>query len=135
VPRRGRTRSWPALALLAAIRGYQRWISPALGPRCRFYPSCSQYAKTAIEVHGAARGTWLAVSRLVKCQPFHPGGFDYVPPASHAGGREGSRPWEAGGAAEHAGGRRDAVHGRPAELPKGTTRKGADDTAANVQRV
>ncbi len=76
VPRR----NWMAVALLAAIRGYQRWISPALGPRCRFYPSCSQYAKTAIEIHGAARGTWLAMRRLVKCQPFHPGGFDYVPP-------------------------------------------------------
>ena len=48
----------------------------------RFHPSCSAYAKTAVETHGALRGSWLAVRRLVKCQPFHPGGFDYVPPAS-----------------------------------------------------
>jgi len=73
--------SWAARALVAAIGGYQRWISPALGPRCRFYPSCSQYAKTAIEVHGALRGSGLAVRRLAKCQPFHPGGIDPVPPA------------------------------------------------------
>jgi uncharacterized protein len=73
--------SRPAAALMALIGAYQRWISPFLGNRCRFYPSCSVYAKTAIETHGALRGTWLAVRRLVKCQPFHPGGFDYVPPA------------------------------------------------------
>jgi putative membrane protein insertion efficiency factor len=69
-----------AAGLIAAIGAYQRWISPFLGERCRFYPSCSVYAKTAIEVHGAARGSWLALRRLVKCQPFHPGGFDDVPP-------------------------------------------------------
>src|SRR6266511_1957992 len=67
-------------ALVVAIRGYQRWISPALGPRCRFYPSCSEYAKTAIQLHGALRGSWLALRRLAKCQPFHPGGIDHVPP-------------------------------------------------------
>jgi uncharacterized protein len=80
VPAGGRRPSGPALLLSALIAGYQRWISPFLGDRCRFYPSCSVYAKTAIEVHGAARGSWLAVRRLVKCQPFHPGGFDHVPP-------------------------------------------------------
>lgn len=73
--------SWAARALIAVIGAYQRWISPALGPRCRFYPSCSQYAKTAIEVHGALRGAGLALRRLAKCQPFHPGGIDPVPPA------------------------------------------------------
>jgi putative membrane protein insertion efficiency factor len=72
--------SWPAIVLTALIGAYQRWISPFLGNRCRFHPSCSVYAKTAIEVHGAARGSWLALRRLLKCQPFHPGGFDYVPP-------------------------------------------------------
>jgi putative membrane protein insertion efficiency factor len=72
--------SWPAIVLIALIGAYQRWISPFLGNRCRFHPSCSVYAKTAIEVHGAARGSWLALRRLLKCQPFHPGGFDYVPP-------------------------------------------------------
>ena len=70
------------MLLSALIGGYQRWISPFLGNRCRFYPSCSVYARTAIEVHGAVRGSWLALRRLVKCQPFHPGGFDYVPPAT-----------------------------------------------------
>jgi putative membrane protein insertion efficiency factor len=70
-----------AAVLIVAIRGYQRWISPALGNRCRFHPSCSAYALTAIELHGAARGSWLAIRRLAKCQPFHPGGVDHVPPA------------------------------------------------------
>ena len=72
--------SRPAALLMGLIGAYQRWISPFLGNRCRFHPSCSVYAKTAIEVHGAARGSWLAVRRLLKCQPFHPGGFDDVPP-------------------------------------------------------
>lgn len=69
-----------ARGLLAAIRAYQRWISPLLGPRCRFYPSCSAYAVTAIERFGAVRGIAMAAWRLVRCNPFHPGGFDYVPP-------------------------------------------------------
>jgi uncharacterized protein len=66
-------------ALLAAIAFYSRAISPALPPRCRFYPSCSAYAAEAIELHGAARGTWLALRRLIKCAPWHPGGVDLVP--------------------------------------------------------
>jgi putative membrane protein insertion efficiency factor len=74
--------SGPATSLLVLSGAYQRWISPFLGSRCRFHPSCSAYAKTAIETHGALRGSWLALRRLVKCQPFHPGGFDYVPPAT-----------------------------------------------------
>ena len=69
----------PARALLAAVRFYQRAISPAFPPRCRFEPSCSAYAAKAIEVHGAGRGTWLAVRRLAKCAPWHPGGVDLVP--------------------------------------------------------
>ena len=69
----------PARALLAAVRFYQRAISPVLPPRCRFEPSCSAYAAEALEVHGAARGTWLAVKRLAKCAPWHPGGLDLVP--------------------------------------------------------
>jgi uncharacterized protein len=71
-----------AAVLMALIGAYQRYVSPFLGNRCRFHPSCSVYAKTAIETHGALRGSWLALRRLVKCQPFHPGGFDYVPPAT-----------------------------------------------------
>ena len=66
--------------LLRVIGFYQRAVSPALPPRCRFYPTCSAYAAEAIARHGAARGTWLAVKRLVKCAPWHPGGVDLVPP-------------------------------------------------------
>jgi uncharacterized protein len=70
-----------ALVLTWLITGYRRLISPLLGARCRFYPSCSAYALEAISVHGAARGSWLAVRRLGRCHPFHPGGIDPVPPA------------------------------------------------------
>ena len=76
-------------ALLALLRFYQRAISPAFPPRCRFYPSCSAYAVEAIERHGAAWGTWLAVRRLVKCAPWHPGGVDPVP-APRSDGRPGT---------------------------------------------
>jgi len=69
----------PVRALLAAVRFYQRAISPAFPPRCRFEPSCSAYAAEALEVHGAARGGWLALRRLGKCAPWHPGGLDLVP--------------------------------------------------------
>ena len=65
--------------LLALIGGYRRWVSPLLGPRCRFVPSCSAYAAEAIEIHGAARGSLLAVRRLGRCHPWHRGGFDPVP--------------------------------------------------------
>ena len=68
-------------ALLAAIGFYSRAISPALPPRCRFYPTCSAYAAEAIETHGALRGTGLALRRLVKCAPWHPGGVDPGPGA------------------------------------------------------
>lgn len=70
--------------LLAAVGFYQRAISPALPPRCRFAPTCSAYAAEAITVHGAGRGSWLALRRLLKCAPWHPGGFDPVPPAHTA---------------------------------------------------
>ncbi|NVK43021.1 MAG: membrane protein insertion efficiency factor YidD [Oceanospirillaceae bacterium] len=66
--------------LIALIRGYQLLISPLLGPRCRFYPSCSQYGIEAIRSHGPLRGSWLTLRRLLKCHPGHPGGFDPVPP-------------------------------------------------------
>ncbi|MBF0425855.1 MAG: membrane protein insertion efficiency factor YidD [Magnetococcales bacterium] len=65
--------------LLTLIRGYQLFISPLLPPRCRFYPSCSEYAREAVGRHGALRGVVLATRRLLKCHPFHPGGFDPVP--------------------------------------------------------
>ncbi|MCC5021926.1 MAG: membrane protein insertion efficiency factor YidD [Candidatus Synoicihabitans palmerolidicus] len=77
----------PARGLLGLIRGYQCAISPILpalfGPNygCRFHPTCSHYAAGAIREHGAVFGTGLAVGRLLKCTPFHPDGFDPVPPA------------------------------------------------------
>ena len=61
------------------IRGYQLVISPLLGPRCRFYPSCSHYAIEAIEAHGTLRGVWLTIKRISRCHPWHEGGFDPVP--------------------------------------------------------
>ena len=67
--------------LLALIAGYRLFLSPVLGPRCRFYPSCSTYAGEAIELHGPLRGAWLGLKRIAKCHPWHPGGFDPVPPA------------------------------------------------------
>ena len=69
-------------ALLRLIGFYSRAISPALPARCRFYPTCSAYAAEAIARHGAARGSWLAVRRLGKCAPWHPGGIDLVPERS-----------------------------------------------------
>jgi hypothetical protein len=65
------------LALL--VRLYRLLISPLLPPACRFYPSCSAYAVTALERHGAVHGTFLVVKRLCRCHPFHPGGIDPVP--------------------------------------------------------
>jgi putative membrane protein insertion efficiency factor len=69
----------PRRLLASLIRGYQLVISPALPPSCRFTPSCSQYALEAVTRYGALKGTWLAARRLVRCHPFHPGGFDPVP--------------------------------------------------------
>ena len=69
----------PRKILLGVIRGYQLVISPMLGPRCRFYPSCSCYAHTAIEQHGVWRGAWLGARRLLRCHPFAEGGYDPVP--------------------------------------------------------
>lgn len=64
------------------ILGYQRYISVALLPRCRFYPSCSSYAIQAIQRFGVVKGSWLSVKRLLRCQPFCSGGFDPVPSLS-----------------------------------------------------
>jgi putative membrane protein insertion efficiency factor len=65
--------------LLALLRAYQYAIRPLLGANCRFYPSCSEYAREAIERHGAGRGSWLSARRLARCHPYHPGGYDPVP--------------------------------------------------------
>ena len=67
--------------LLWLIRGYRRFISPLFPPSCRFYPTCSQYAYTAIERFGVFKGCYLAARRLLKCHPFHEGGYDPVPEA------------------------------------------------------
>ena len=66
--------------LIAPIKFYRRFISPALPPCCRFQPTCSEYALTALERFGFFKGSWLALKRIVKCNPFHPGGYDPVPP-------------------------------------------------------
>jgi len=69
----------PRKILMWLIRGYQLAISPLLGPRCRFYPSCSCYTHTAIERYGVWRGVWLGLRRLLRCHPFTKGGYDPVP--------------------------------------------------------
>jgi putative membrane protein insertion efficiency factor len=65
--------------LAALIRAYQLTLSPLLPASCRFHPSCSQYALEAVRKYGVVRGGWLGIRRLVRCHPFHPGGFDPVP--------------------------------------------------------
>lgn len=66
-------------AMIAFIRFYQIALSPLKPPSCRFYPTCSQYGLEAIERFGPIKGGYLTIKRLLKCHPFHPGGFDYVP--------------------------------------------------------
>ncbi len=73
--------TWPMLAL---IRLYQLFISPLLGPRCRFLPGCSAYAAEAIEIHGPVAGVWLAAKRIARCHPWGGSGFDPVPPRHSA---------------------------------------------------
>ena len=65
--------------LLLLIRGYQYALRPMLGANCRFHPSCSEYAREALERYGALKGTWLALRRIARCHPYHSGGFDPVP--------------------------------------------------------
>jgi uncharacterized protein len=71
---------WPVRALVLSMLGlYRRLVSPLLGPRCRFYPSCSAYAEEAVRVHGAAKGLAVAVWRVLRCSPLTDGGVDPVP--------------------------------------------------------
>ncbi|SJZ89396.1 membrane protein insertion efficiency factor YidD [Garciella nitratireducens] len=64
---------------LYAIRFYQKYISPVLPKSCRFYPTCSQYTYEAIEKYGVIKGIYLGIKRILKCHPFHPGGYDPLP--------------------------------------------------------
>ena len=66
--------------IILLIKAYKRFISPFTPRACRFYPSCSTYALEAVTVHGALKGGFLAVKRILKCNPFHSGGVDHVPP-------------------------------------------------------
>jgi uncharacterized protein len=65
--------------VLALIRVYQYLFRPLLGANCRFFPSCSDYAREAVAKHGAIKGCWLALRRVLRCHPYHPGGYDPVP--------------------------------------------------------
>jgi uncharacterized protein len=96
-PEARRRPSAAAWLLIVLLNGYRRFVSPLLGPRCRFYPSCSAYALEAVQVHGALRGSWLTVRRLSRCHPFHAGGLDPVPaPKRRAGPAEEAKPRRAG---------------------------------------
>jgi len=86
-----------AWVLVLLLNGYRRFISPLLAERCRFYPSCSAYALEAVQVHGAVRGSWLAVRRLSRCHPFHAGGLDPVPAPRRKAETESSAARKAGG--------------------------------------
>ena len=72
-----------ALPLIWLVRAYQLVISPMFPPSCRFYPSCSAYAASCLEIHGAFRGSLLSLVRVCKCHPFHPGGYDPPPLPQH----------------------------------------------------
>ncbi len=65
--------------LIGSIKFYRKFISPLKPPTCRFYPTCSEYALTAVQKYGVVRGGWLAVKRVSRCHPFNPGGYDPVP--------------------------------------------------------
>jgi uncharacterized protein len=78
-----------SLLLVGGIRGYQRFISPMFGPTCRYYPTCSAYALGAVRTHGPLKGFLLAAGRLVRCNPWSPGGIDHVPAkGSWRGGKD-----------------------------------------------
>lgn len=80
----------PTIVLKALIAAYRVFISPMLGPSCRFHPSCSAYAMGAVDRFGALKGSWLTIKRLGRCHPWHPGGYDPVPDsAEHLSGTQG----------------------------------------------
>jgi putative membrane protein insertion efficiency factor len=114
-PATGARRSLAARALLAVVGFYSRAVSPALPARCRFYPTCSAYAAEAVARHGAGRGSWLALRRLLKCAPWHPGGVDLVPPAAAARGT--GEAAHSSSSAAHPGGAPTDPPGREATPP------------------
>jgi putative membrane protein insertion efficiency factor len=85
-----------ARLLMLLIRIYQRLLSPILGASCRFQPTCSSYGHECLRLHGAAKGSYLSLRRILRCHPFHPGGYDPPPlPAGHpspSGAREPQSP-------------------------------------------
>ena len=83
-PPENRWTTVPTRVLLAVIDVYRRYVSPCLGRHCRFHPTCSRYALEALGRHGFVRGSGLAMARLLRCHPLHPGGFDPVPPPKTA---------------------------------------------------
>lgn len=78
--------------LLGLIRGYRLLISPLFPPTCRYQPTCSQYAIEAITRFGAWKGSWLAIKRIARCHPFHPGGYDPVPSAEPSSPHDSGHP-------------------------------------------
>jgi hypothetical protein len=75
-----------ARLFMVLIRAYQRFVSPLLGPKCRFHPTCSHYGYECLRLHGALKGSYLTARRILRCHPFHPGGYDPPPlPAGHPG--------------------------------------------------
>ncbi len=82
------THSLGAKIGIALIRAYQLVISPLIGPRCRFTPTCSQYGIEALRTHGLIKGCWLTLKRILKCQPLCVGGYDPVPPKVHPNNKE-----------------------------------------------
>lgn len=110
--------------LILLVRAYRRFLSPLLGQQCRFQPSCSAYGLEALQVHGALRGTWLTARRIARCHPFHPGGYDPVPPRKPSGTRSsgtpgGSSPEDRSEAVSPNPGREDSgpALAEPKELP------------------
>ena len=77
--------------LMLLIKGYRYLLSPVLPSQCRFEPSCSQYALQAVERHGSLRGSWLGLRRILRCHPWHPGGYDPIP-ESHTATESASNP-------------------------------------------
>ncbi len=75
--------------LILLIRFYRKFISPLSPPSCRYYPTCSQYAMTAIERFGAVKGGWMAIKRICRCNPYHEGGYDPVPQKEEKGSKKG----------------------------------------------